>query len=253
MIDTVDFDLAALANTRVFFGHQSVGANILAGLAELQEGSAHRLAILEHGAGRSLPRPSLVHAKVGRNEHPLTKCDDFRRIIDEDLAGRIDIALLKFCYIDINEHTDVDALFAHYRSVMDDLASRHPDISFVHVTAPLRHAPGGLGVLVREVLGRPNRVKLANIRRNRYNHLLRQACMDAPVFDLAASQSTHPDGRRESFRKDGATYYSLAGAYTDDGGHLNAAGRLVAARELVRCLARIARERGARTQSAAEA
>lgn len=248
---TLDADLAALANCRIFFGHQSVGSNILAGLADLQKGSAHPVAILEHRAGTRPPQACLLHATVGRNEQPLTKCEEFRRIIDEDLAGLIDVALLKFCFIDINEHTDVDALFAQYTSAMDDLARRHPGTAFVHVTAPLRHTPGGLGVLARERLGRPNRVKLANMKRNRFNDLMRRARASTGVFDLAAIQSLHADGRRESFRKDGATYQSLVGAYTDDGGHLNAAGRLVAAREMVRCLAGVARERQAAAAGAA--
>lgn len=251
MTSTLDADLKTLSTTRIFFGHQSVGANILAGLADLLQGSAHPVVVVEHGAGAPLPPAFLLHAKVGRNEQPLTKCEDFRRIIDEDLAGRIDVALLKFCYIDINEHTDVDALFAAYKAALDELARRHPEIAFVHVTAPLRHTPGGLGILAREVLGRPNRVKLANIRRNRFNDLMRQAYGRTHVFDLAASQSTHPDGRRETFRKNGTTHETLIGAYTDDGGHLNATGRLVVARDLVRCLAAVTRERQAPAQGLA--
>lgn len=251
MTSTLDADLATLSTIRIFFGHQSVGANILAGLADLLKGKTHPVVVLEHGAGAPLPPAFLLHAKVGRNEHPLTKCEQFRRILDEELAGHIDVALLKFCYIDINEHTDVDALFAAYRSALDDLARRHPGIAFVHVTAPLRHTPGGLGVLAREMLGRPNRVKLANIRRNRFNDQVRQVYAGTRLFDLAASQSTHPDGRRETFRKDGTTYETLIGAYTDDGGHLNETGRLVVARDLVRCLAAVARERQAPAQGPA--
>ena len=37
-----------------------------------------------------------------------------------------------------------------------------------------------------------------------------------PVFDLAEIESTRPDGRRETFTKDGKTYYSLIPDYTYD-------------------------------------
>ena len=47
-----------------------------------------------------------MHAKVGTNQQPLTKCDDFRRIIDERLRGEVDVAVLKFCYIDVEPTTD---------------------------------------------------------------------------------------------------------------------------------------------------
>jgi hypothetical protein len=49
--------------------------------------------------------------------------------------------------------------------------------------------------------------------------------------------STYPDGRRESFTMDGASYYSLVPAYTDDGGHLNGVGRTYAAAALIQSIA----------------
>jgi len=41
-----------------------------------------------------------------------------------------------------------------------------------------------------------------------------------PLFDLAAIESTAPDGTRASFMKDGKTYYQMVSDYTHDGGHL---------------------------------
>jgi lysophospholipase L1-like esterase len=55
--------------------------------------------------------------------------------------------------------------------------------------------------------------------------------------------STHPDGRRESFRMNGTAWYSLVPAYTDDGGHLNAVGRVHVAAAFVRAIAAAVRSR----------
>ena len=87
------------------------------------------------------------------------------------------------------------------------------------------------------MLGRPNRTKLANVRRNEFNRRLKERYPADPIYDLAAVMSTYPDGRQESFTMDGNTYYSLVPAYTDDGGHLNAVGRTHAAAEFVRSIA----------------
>jgi hypothetical protein len=185
----------------------------------------------------------LLHTKVGKNEQPVSKCQDFQRILDQQLAGRVDVALFKFCYIDFNDTSDVDAIFQTYSRTMDELKQRHPDIIFIHVTAPLRSVDRGPGVWAREIFGRPNRVKLANVSRNEFNRRLKERYPADPIFDLAAVMSAYPDGRRESFKLDGNTYDSLVPAYTDDGGHLNAVGRTHAAAEFVRSIADALRAR----------
>ena len=157
--------------------------------------------------------------------------------MDEELHGRVDVALFKFCYIDFSDTSDVNEIFATYARTMDDLKQRHPGIVFIHVTAPLRSIDGGPGVWVREMLGRPNRTKLANVKRNEFNRRLRERYAGDPIFDLAAAMSTYPDGHRESFKIDGAVQYTLVPAYTDDGGHLNPVGRTYAAAAFVQSIA----------------
>jgi hypothetical protein len=238
-------DLELISTARIYFGHQSVGGNIIDGLKNLQSGSnGPRLRIAELGDLTPIREGgALVHTKVGRNEEPLSKCEDFRRILDGQMAGRVDVALLKFCYIDFSPDTDVKAVFAEYRRTMEDLEQRHPDTLFIHVTAPLRYSADDLGTWIREMLGRPNQSKLANIKRNEFNQLLKVTFPNDPVFDLAASESTYPDGRRELFKKDGKTYYGMVGAYTDDGGHLNEVGRSYVAADFVRSVADALREK----------
>jgi hypothetical protein len=230
-------DLERVAAARVYFGHQSVGANILQGLDELQAGLARPVVRVAPAGVFDGPDEGgvFLHSAIGRNEHPDSKCDDFRHVLGQ-LRGRLDVALFKFCYVDFSDTTDVDALFATYAWTMDALKRRYPDVVFVHVTAPLRTVEGGPGVWLREAIGRRNRAKHANARRNEFNALLRTHYSGEPVFDLAAVEATRPDGRRQTFRLAGRTHDALAPEYTLDGGHLNEAGRARAAVALVRTL-----------------
>jgi lysophospholipase L1-like esterase len=88
------------------------------------------------------------------------------------------------------------------------------------------------------------------MRRNEFNRLLEQTFADEPIFDLAASQSTYPDGRREFFQQDGQSHYSLIAGYTDDGGHLNAVGRRHVAADFVHAVADALRVRNAEALAA---
>jgi hypothetical protein len=238
----LDEDLQTLAEARVFFGHQSVGKNIITGIEALSANyQGIDLNITENSSKTDGAEGCLLHSTVGKNTEPLSKCIDFARIIDEELAGKIDYALLKFCYIDIDRDSDVVKLFDDYKRTMDDLTSQHPEIRFIHTTVPLRHSPGGAGVWIRELLGRPNNSKLDNVKRNQFNQLLRDNYTHSPIVDIAASESSYPDGKREAFNMDGQTYYSLIGEYTDDGGHLNEKGQAWVATAFVRELAQIIR------------
>jgi len=62
------------------------------------------------------------------------------------------------------------------------------------------------------------------------------------LFDIAEIESTLPDGSKVTYDYMGNTYYALAPQYTNDGGHLNEAGRrIVVAQQLLLFLARLAR------------
>jgi hypothetical protein len=236
-------DLETLANARVFFGHQSVGENIIDGLKDLarhNQQQAFPIHDLETMTGDAASK-GLIHTPVGENTKPVTKCVDFERIIDQDLSGKVDFALLKFCYIDINRDSDVTALFQDYQRIIDGLIQRHPEVTFVHTTVPLRHSPGGFGVWIRELLGRENVSKLDNIKRNEFNQLLYDTYNENRLIDIARYESTYADGQRESFTEGGKTYYGLIGDYTSDGGHLNDSGRQWVAQSFVQDLAKIIR------------
>lgn len=233
-------DLDELIARRVFFGHQSVGANILDGVRDLLREAGRNWPIVELGA-EPASGGALLHANVGTNQQPLAKCDDFRRIIDERLRGQVDLAVLKFCYVDIEPTTDYAVLCDRYRATLKQLGGRHPDTVFVPSTVPLGHAKRGLDVRVREMLGRTNQAKLKNQARHAFNERLRQSWTISPLFDVARAEATAPDGTRNTFTYQGTTAENLVGEYTDDGGHLNAAGRRVVAAAFLQTLAAAAR------------
>jgi hypothetical protein len=110
----------------------------------------------------------------------------------------------------------------------------------MHVTAPLTIAQGGLKAGLKKLLGRVPYGVAENRRREEFNALMRQAYQGKePIFDLARIESTAPDGTAVTVDWEGTASPAMVAAYTDDGGHLNTAGKLRAARELVSALAAI--------------
>ena len=118
------------------------------------------------------------------------------------LAGKIDVATYKFCYIDTP--ADGTTLFNTARTAMESLQVAYPDVVFVWWTMPIEQfdcpcrTPGvqrcGAGLL------------LAN---------------DQWLLDIAALES-HDDAGVPQL--DGSNRELLYSGYTSDGGHLNAAG-----------------------------
>ncbi len=232
---------AGLAGKRIFFGHQSVGGNILQGVTDLAgRDGVPPLTVAELGAAR--PGPGLVHAQVGRNGAPESKMDHFLQLLDASADAPPDVAFMKLCYVDISESTDVEALFAHYRGMADAVRARHPGVTLVHVTTPLQGPPAGLRQSLRQFVkgltGRGGTGPARNARREQYNDLMRRAYGGRePLFDLAAVESERPGGRRATMKHDGRAVPRLAGEYTYDGGHLNAEGRRHVAGRLLAFLA----------------
>jgi hypothetical protein len=212
----------AAAEPRIYFGHQSVGANILQGVNELDV---------------SL---SIKDEFLAENGDPLRKLQNFKAAVGE--GSRFDIALVKFCYVDVNAETDAQALFERYRATIAELRAKNPRTVFVHATLPLTTVQTGPKALVKRLLGRAPYGTIENVRREEYNRLLRRTYAGRePIFDLARLESIAPDGTAVSVTWDGATAPAMSSAYTDDGGHLNARGRALAAQEFVKVLAAASR------------
>jgi hypothetical protein len=233
-------DLDAALAMRVFFAHQSVGGNLLTGVATLAKESGRELHLTELAHDDPVPRPGWLHAFVGHNGAPKTKVDDFVSTMQRK-ALKPDLAFMKFCYVDFDPDTDVAGVFAYYERALTALKRDRPDVRFAHVTVPLRVRPNDLKSKAKRLVGRDVAEDLANAKRGEFNRRLREAFPSDPIFDLARGESTKPDGTRESFEHEGKTYYSLDPGYTEDGGHLDARGQRVLAAEMIRFVARAGR------------
>jgi hypothetical protein len=181
---------------------------------------------------------TLAHAFVAENGDPERKLASFEQALDSGLGDAVDVALLKFCYVDFGPSTDAASLFAKYQATLGRLRSRHPRLTFVHVTVPLTTVQGGLRGLVKRVLGRAPAGQAENAKREEFSDLLRSAYVGRePVFDLARLEATAPDGSPVGSADGPRRVPALAAAYTSDGGHLNPEAQARLARALVRVLA----------------
>jgi hypothetical protein len=234
-------DLNALRGVRVYFGHQSVGGNILDSLNALSRDAATPLNIASPETVAGLPS-FFAESAIGQNSEPDTKCVAFRQQI-EKMKGQVDIALMKFCYIDFNIDSQPGDILEHYARAVETIRKQYPSLTLVHVTAPLKSSSSGLKRMVKDLLCRPDPARIANLQRCRFNELLKERYRGEPLFDLAAVESTGPNGRKNSFDLNGQTVFSLAPEYTSDGGHLNDLGGRAVASQFVRVLAQVARQR----------
>ncbi|MEO8195041.1 MAG: acyltransferase [Gemmatimonadales bacterium] len=238
-------ELARLRSTKIFFGHQSVGANVLAGMREvLSEEAGADLPEIRADDPASVRQPALIESYIGRNAEPRSKSDAFVAALRNGLGPAGGVALFKYCYLDVGHDTDVQAMFESYRRAMETVREAHPEIVLVHVTLPLTEDEDRLRRLVKLAMGRPTGRDL-NAKRNAYNALLQKTFASSElIFDLARIESTRSDGTRTFFQTGPDTVYTLAPERTDDGAHLNRRGRVAAGRELLRVLAAAAERTG---------
>lgn len=220
-------ELARTAELRVFFGHMSVGNNIISGMRQLYDANGVPLPEFVETEPGVVPAVdgdggAFVHALIGENRHPYRKLENFEAMLRGGLADDVEVALIKFCYIDIRWDTDVEKLFNTYRATMDQLEQDFPNVRFVHVTAPLTTGPYGIKDHLKILLGRDD-----NATRQRYNEMMREAYGPGELLDLAAVEGTGPDGARRT---------ELYPGYSDDGAHLNETGQALVAVEFLRML-----------------
>lgn len=207
---------------RIFFGHQSVGQNILDGL-EAMTARPGSLPVVD--AADDDGAAALLHARIGENGRPAGKIDDFVARLENRVGDSLDAALMKFCYADINAGTDIDGLAERYSRAVSHLARARPDIRLLHCTVPVRRMPTGARALARRVIRRPETVLEDNRARTRFNLWLASEYGSSRLFDLAGQESRTSRGRPIGRQSRGEWVSALSPAYTDDGGHLNPTGR----------------------------
>ncbi len=236
-----------LGRKNVFFGHQSVGQNLVVGLSEiLDENPEIKLNIVESTEFNEMASGNFFHGKIGQNIRPLSKIESFSEIITTNEGKNIDIAFIKFCYVDLMAQSDPVELFEAYTRAMETLRQRMPEIVFIHVTIPIESLPRGAKNMIKEgvkkVLRRPG-VYERNLVRHRYNEMLRSAYEGKePIFDIARLESTNPQGCTV-FRAVGSEKVPFMDArFTADGGHLNKLARKRIAEQLLIVLANAAEQ-----------
>lgn len=230
-----------LAEKRLYFGHQSVGFNILSGISEIMVDNPQiKLNIVETQEAADVSVPLFAHSVIGQNGVPQSKLDAFTETLENGAGEKVDVAFLKFCYLDVNTDTSAEQVFDQYKNRLAELHKQFPHVTFIHFTVPLTSQQTGPKAWMKAILRKPLRGYDDNIIRNRYNALLREEYQDKePIFDLATIESTSPDEKRASFTRDKQEYYTLVEEYTDDGAHLNKTGRKIVAEQLLIFLARL--------------
>lgn len=203
---------------RIMFGHQSVGRNILDGLAALQNHRPSRCAVTILTYPDENPGGCVSQFSVGTNGDPPGKILDFQTKVDSGAMPAAQVALFKFCFVDFTDTTNVPALLNGYESTMSALEARHPTVRFVYCTVPIETA----FLATREQL----------------NEQLRTYCSsnNKALFDIASIESYDPSDNPIG----GAQPTLYAGYAQGDGAHLNTAGSIRVARAWWWLMARLA-------------
>jgi hypothetical protein len=226
--------LTKLMSSRIFFGHQSVGYNIIEGLQNvLGSRGLPVFAVVETRTPEGDGKPCFHHSTIGANGDPLGKIRDFELIMRSGMGGSVDIAFMKLCYADIGPGADIQTIFTAYRDSMARLKAAFPKVTFIHVTTPITTRETGLISTLKGALGRQLQGYGDNVAREKLNSLMRAEYEGKGLFDLALYESTGPDGMRTRYNLAGQPYYTLHKVYTDDGGHLNGRGRGYIAEQLL--------------------
>jgi hypothetical protein len=235
--------LKNIPGKKIYFGHQSVGYNIIDGIQDLsRENSNIKLKVLETNNPEYFKESIFAHSLIGENENPESKIDSFVNLMEKSLGKKVDIAFFKFCYVDIVNKSDIKVIFNYYKDEMNKLHKEFPKVKFIHLTVPLTtndKMPYGFinkfKFNIKKLLGRDTEKGIYigdNIKRNLFNEMLLNE-YNENVFDLSKFESLLPNGQREKNISNNTTFYSLVRDYTIDGGHLNKTGRIIMAYRLL--------------------
>ena len=243
------FDLAM--TRRLFFGHQSVGAQVLTGIGELASDLGRPDPVEVHLPADPIPPTGgmVSDAYVGLNGDGFTKTrgdhtvgeptaePSFAQRIVE-LQDDIDTAVLKFCYADLRPGSTHYAigpytptmLFNEYKTTFAGLEAAFPHITFIYATETIVNVDD------------EDSINGANALRMQFNQLIRAEYGDTGrLWDIALAESTDPDGDRY-IDGDGSEYLYI-GYASGDLEHISGVdgiGRKAAATPLVLILADIA-------------
>ena len=135
-LDPVSLD--PLQRVAIYFGHQSVGGNIMTGVSDALRSAGDTIVeVAVHPSDAPVGPGQFLHSRIGSNTDIHSKVDAFSLAMREwDAGSRPDIAFLKFCYVDMQPDSDPEMIFNYYTDAMDQLEYDLPNVTFVHVTMP---------------------------------------------------------------------------------------------------------------------
>jgi hypothetical protein len=236
-------------DARIFFAHQSVGANIVEGLTTLSRTVTPQIRIVETSSKLPETGSFFAHAKLGKNGDPKGKTDAFVAALEGPLRNRVDVAMQKYCFVDFYADSNPADVFEHYRAAMERLHREFPGLTIVHITTPLMVVQTGPRAFIKRMIGRVPDNYEDNVAREKYNDLLRTHYTGKePIFDLAAIETSRADGSRPSVTFRGDTVYALLPQYASDSGHLNELGQARVAKALVSFLGDVVEHRPTRAE-----
>jgi len=240
-------DWNKLSEKKIYFGHMSVGYNILDGVKDIMvKKPIIKLSIQETVDTSSFKNGFFAHSRNGKNGDPKSKIDAFVKTMENGMGKKVNIAFFKFCYVDFNENSDVKDIYNYYKTAINRLKKKYPKVTILHATAPLT-TEGELlkdkvKDIIKKIIGRATSVEknaLSNIKRNEYNVYLIKEYGKGSIIDIAQFESMRPDGKQYTSKNSGAEHLSMIPAYTSDGGHLNEEGRILVADKLLAQLVKI--------------
>lgn len=215
-----------LAEKKIYFGHQSVGRNLLDGVQDvISQSKGIKLRIVET---QTMPSDGgvIAHSLIGENTKPVSKIKDFVSVIDSSKENAPEVVALKFCYVDAHDQVNVKDLFATYKEEMEKMKSRHDNVQIVHFTMPLVAQELTWKIRLKLMAGKEPWELKDSIKRNQYNQLLLKNYTGKElIFDIARFEATAPDGSVATYSYKGEEFLLMQKQYTDDGGHLNITGR----------------------------
>ncbi|MCC7540592.1 MAG: SGNH/GDSL hydrolase family protein [Deltaproteobacteria bacterium] len=190
-----------LKQRRIFWGHQSVGANVMDGTKALG------FPFAQVRSGSDFETVRWGEAAVAENGDPERKIRSFDAFIaGRGMGARVEAASFKFCWIDFEDTTDVTALLNRYDAQIRRTQERNPNLRILHVTPPLT----------------TDEPELNAIRWRYGRDLITRYSEDGLVFDLAELMATQANGA--FCWADGAPRLCDEWAPEGDNGHLNARG-----------------------------
>lgn len=221
--DELRADLQVLAERKIWFGHHSVGSDVLDGVKALAKEAGVVVAIGE--------------GPIGENGKAFEKIKDFER---EAMVRDAELVVMKLCYADFTPETDALALADAYEAAVARVRAARPDVRIVHVTPPLTVRQTGAKARISRMIGRAVWDDDSNLRRLEYSERILIRFAGETILDLGLLESTTPDGTREMHLVDGPLRARMVpylwSGWSRDGGHLNDDGKRMAARAFVRTL-----------------